>query len=206
MKTHTLPYALMAATLLASAPSLYADDKPAKDKDKKAAPDEAEMMKNWEEAATPGAAHKLLDQLTGEWNVASKCWMAPDAPPMETKGTTSTKWILGGRFLQDDFNGEFMGKPMKGLGITGYDNLKKKYTSFWIDEGGTAMYTSLGTASADGKTLTFIGKMDDPMTGEMDKTIKFILRMEGKDKHSFEMHEVAKGKETKIAEMTYTRK
>jgi hypothetical protein len=201
MKTRLLVRVFLAAILVMLAPSA-----PAEDKKSAAAPSEEEMMKRWAEAATPGAAHKLLDQLIGDWNVASKWWMAPDAPPMESKGTTSAKWILGGRFVQDDFNGESMGKPMKGLGLTGYDNLKKKYSSFWADEGGTAAYTSMGTASADGKSLTFTGLMDDPMTGEKDKIIKYVIKFESKDKHVFEMFEVVKGADKKIAEMTYTRK
>jgi hypothetical protein len=113
---------------------------------------------------------------------------------------------MGGRFLQDDYSGDFMGMPMKGLGFSGYDNLKKKYNSFWIDEGGTAMFTSEGTASSDGKTFTYHGRMDDPMTGEKDKPIKFIIRIVGKDKHVLEMHEPNKGEKSLVGEMTYTRK
>jgi len=210
MKIHALSYAVLTAAALALAPNLVAQDKPAtKVGDKKPAtamPTEEEMMKKWEESATPGPAHKLLDQFIGEWNVASKWWMDPAAPPMESKGTSSARWILGGRFIQDDFNGEFMGKPLKGLGLTGYDNFKKKYNSFWADEGGTAMFTSTGTASADGKTFTFTGPMDDPMTGEKDKNIKFVIKMESKDRHVFEMFDVVDGKDKRMAEMIYTRK
>jgi hypothetical protein len=166
------------------------------------------MMKRWEAAATPGAAHKVLDPLVGEWNVASKWWMSPDQPPMESKGTVTTRWILGGRFLQDDFSGDMMGKPMKGMGLTGYDNLKKKYTSFWVDETSTAMYTSEGDASEDGKVITFLGKMDDVMTGEKNKTIKFVVRIVNASKHIFEMFDMPKndGKGMKCAEMIYTKK
>jgi hypothetical protein len=208
MKFHPFSFAVLTTTLIAILPSALAEDKPgAKEKaDKAPSAEELEMAKKWEAAATPGVEHKALEPLVGEWNVASKCWMSPDGPPMESKGTTTTKWILGGRFLQDDFNGEFMGKPMKGLGITGYDNLKKKYNSFWIDEGGTAMYTSTGKATKDGKTFTFTGKMDDPMTGEKDKTMKFVIQIDSSEKHTFQMFDASKGKDSKCAEMVYTKK
>jgi hypothetical protein len=207
MKMHRFSYAILASTLIAILPSGVAEDRPPKGKgDKSSSAEEMEMMKKWETAATPGAQHKALEPLVGDWNIESKSWMSPDAPPMESKGTTTTRWILGGRFLQDDFSGEFMGKPMKGLGITGYDNLKKKYNSFWVDEGGTAMYVSEGEAGSDGKTFTFTGKMDDPMTGEKDKTMKFVVRIDSKDKHTFQMFDASKGKDTKCAEMVYTRK
>jgi hypothetical protein len=200
---------LSTALIVTTAPlnSATAQDKSAgKKSEQPGGADMAEMMKKWEAVAAPGPAHKLLEPLVGEWNVAVKMWMAPGAPPMESKGTTRTHWIMGGRFLQDDYSGEFMGKPMKGLGISGYDNLKKKYTSFWIDEGGTGMYTSEGTASADGKMFTYHGKMDDPMTGEKDKPMKFVVRILSSDKHVFEMHDETKGEKSLCGELTYTKK
>jgi len=211
MKTRTiLPCALLIAAGALWVTGVVGQDKPGdKAKDAKPAagtPDQDEGMKRWMEASTPAAAHKVLDALVGDWNVATKWWMDPSAPPMETKGTTSKKWILDGRFVQEDFTGEMFGMPMTGHGMTGYDNVKKQYNSFWIDSSSTAMYTSLGVASADGKTLTFHGKMDDFMTGEKDKTIKFVIKIEGKSKHVFEMYELPGGKEKKIAEMTYTKK
>jgi hypothetical protein len=207
MKSPVVPFTASIVAMAISITVAVAQDKAAdKKSDKPGAPSEEEMMKKWEAAAKPGPAHKLLDSLSGEWNVAVKWWMAPEAPPMESKGTSKRTWIMGGRFLQDDYSGDFMGMPMKGLGFSGYDNLKKKYNSFWIDEGGTAMFTSEGTASSDGKTFTYHGRMDDPMTGEKDKPIKFIIRIVGKDKHVLEMHEPNKGEKSLVGEMTYTRK
>lgn len=171
-----------------------------------AKPTEEEMMKKWMEAATPGAPHKLLDAFVGEWNVASKWWMDPQSPPMESKGTSSKKWILDGRFLQEDFNGEMMGQPFKGTGLTGYDNMKRQYNSSWVDSSTTSMLVSLGAASADGKTFTFDSKMDDCMTGEKDKPVRFVLKVMSKDQHVFEMFDLGGGSEKKVGEMTYTRK
>jgi hypothetical protein len=167
---------------------------------------EEEMNQKWMAAATPGAPHKALDVFTGEWNVASKWWMSPDAPPMESKGTASKKWILGGRYISEDFNGEMMGMPFTGSGLSGYDNVKKKYNSSWVDSSSTALFTSLGTSSADGKTFTYHSTMDDCMTGEMDKPVRFVIRVESHDKHIFEMFEGSGAKEKKVGEMTYTRR
>lgn len=205
MKARFFRHTLIALTLLAPAAVAVAEDKPAA-KDKAPSAAEVEMMKKWEAAATPGAEHKTLEPLVGEWNIVSKMWMAPDALPMETKAKCTTRWILGGRFAQDDFEGEFMGKPMQGLGLTGYDNLKKKYTGLWIDSGGTAMFTSTGKASKDGKTFTFTGRMDDPMTGEKNKPLKYTIKIESKDRHVFEMFDLSGGKNVRMIEMVYTRK
>jgi hypothetical protein len=183
-----------------------AEEKPARPQ-AAAAPNMEEMMKKSEAFATPGSAHKALETLAGEWNVEARWWMAgPDGPPTVSKGTTQTRWILGGRFLQEDFTGEMMQKPFHGVGITGYDNFKKKYVSTWMDDMGTGIFISEGSADADGKVLTFLGKMDDPMTGQKDKPTKYIVRILTPDKHTFEMHDLTLGEKSKMGEMTYTRK
>ena len=199
---------VLIATLAVLARPALADDKTAaKEKDAKAAaPDQGEMMKKWMAVATPGPEHKALEALVGEWAVASKWWMAPDAPPTESKGTSKVRTILGGRFVQEEYAGQFMGKPLNGLGLTGYDNFKKRYASFWIDDSGTAMYTSTGKASADGKSFSFNGRMDDPMSGEKNKPVKYVIRIVNPNKRTFEMHEPARGEKSLVAEMTYTRK
>src|SRR5262245_37478692 len=116
--------------LLAS-PVLLADDKPGDTKAKDGqAPDMEQMMKKMEELAAPGPEHKILTALVGEWEAQAQCYMAgPDAAPTVSKGIAKTKWILGGRFVQEEFDGEMMGKKFHGLGLTGYDKFNKKYIS-----------------------------------------------------------------------------
>lgn len=170
-------------------------------------PNMEEMMKKWEAMATPGEHHKLLDQFVGTWDVTSRMWMeGPDKPPMESKGTSKVTWILGGRFIQEEASGEMMGKPFAGLGLTGYDNFKNRYVSFWVDNSGTGLYTSEGGYNPQEKTFTYFGKMDDPSTGERDKTVMFVIRAADPNKHIFEMHDLEiGGKSTKVGEMIYTR-
>jgi hypothetical protein len=167
-----------------------------------------ETMKKWMEFATPGDAHKRLNDLVGTFVVESKAWMGgPHAQPSVTKGSAEFKWIIGGRFLQQDFKGEMMGMPLTGLGINGYDNFKKKYTGVWIDNSATALYMMEGTLDQSGTVITYYGTADDPTTGEHDKMMKYILRKVNKDKYVFEMHDMSIGEpDTKMVEMTYTRK
>ena len=165
-----------------------------------------EMMKKAEAAGTPGKEHRALDALVGEWDAEVKTWMAPDAPPMVTRGSSKATWIMDGRFVQEEFNGQFMGKPFRGMSLTGYDNLKQKYTTLWIDDMSTAMYTSEGDATQGGAVFTFVGTMDCPMTGQKDMPMKQVLRIVSAEKHVFEMHDPSKGKDSKTMEITYTRK
>jgi hypothetical protein len=186
--------------------TLVAQDKPKDSKPKEGASEE-EMMKRWEAASTPGAPHKALEPLIGEWEIEARFWMGgPDTPPIESKGTTKAKWILGGRFIQEEVNSEMMGQPFQGIGTTGFDNLKKKYVSTWVDNMNTMISISEGTADADGKVFTFLGKMDDIMTGQKDKPFRYVLRIISSDKHVFEMHDPSLGAKSKNGEITYTRK
>jgi hypothetical protein len=66
------------------------------------------------------------------------------------------------------------------------------------------MFTSQGAAQGD--AITFEGKMDCPMTGEKDITMKQVLRILGPDKHVFEMYDPRQGGDAKAMEITYTRK
>jgi hypothetical protein len=173
--------------------------------EKKTAPSPEDTAKAME-AMAPGAAHKALEGYVGEWTVHTKLWIQPGAPPMESDGTASAKWILGKRYVETNVTSTMMGQPFEGRGITGYDNLKKVYTGFWIDNMGTAMTTTTGTLSADGKTLTSKGKMDDAFSGKMNQDYKFVDTLVSKDELTSEIYILADGKETKMMEMTSKRK
>ena len=112
------------------------------------------MMQLAEELATPGEAHQRLDYFTGEWDTSTTIMGMPSEP-----GTQSIQWILGGRQLQSSVNGTVMGKPFKGLGLMGYDNYKKKYTSTWCDNQSTTLLTSEGLADQSGKVITLYGRV-----------------------------------------------
>lgn len=167
-----------------------------------------EMMKRWEEAATPGEAHKLLNHLVGKWEVTSRMWFeGPGKPPIESKSASESKWIMDGRFVQEEATAQMMGQIHKSLNIIGYDNIKKKYVTSHIENMGTSIYTAEGTLDQTGKVMTMFGKFDDPATGERDKLLKFVTRLIGPDKYVFEMYDmVGTPDEFKSMEMTYVRK
>ena len=165
-----------------------------------------EMMKKAAAACTPGAAHQTLEPLIGDWTAEVKTWMTPDAAPTISKGTSKSTWTLNGRFVQHEFSGEFMGQPFHGISFTGYDNVREKYRSVWIDDMSTTMVTSEGDADGDGKVITLAGDYGCAMTGEKHKTTTQIYRILSHDKHVFEMHDPARGGNSKVMEITYSRK
>ena len=170
-------------------------------------PGQEEIMKKWQAFMTPGEGHKVLQAFSGNWNVVAKMWMDPAQPPTESTGTESSGWILGGRYLQSSFKTTMMGMPMEGVGTMGYDNNRKKYFLTWIDNFGTGLATAEGTLDRTGTVLSLYGKMDEPTTGERDKPVKYVYRIDGPDKHVFEIHDLTIGEpHTKVMEAVYTRK
>ena len=179
-----------------------------KKKSEKKMPSQEEMMKRWQEAMTPGEPHKMLEESVGTWDAEVKAWMnGPNGEPLISKGTSEQKMVLGGRYLQQDFTGDMIEQPLAGTGFTGYDNFKKKYVSFWIDNMGTGMSTMEGTMDKDGKAVTMWGKMDEPMTGEKDKKVKYVTRFVDKDTQVFEVYDVKTyGEKKPTMQITYKRR
>ncbi|MEO8587486.1 MAG: DUF1579 domain-containing protein [Acidobacteriota bacterium] len=194
--------------ILPSSPA-FADDKPKAAKPAAAgaaAMSQDEMMKAWTAFAMPGAPHKTLETFVGSWDVKTKMWMAPGAPPQETTGTSENKMILGGRYLEQRYEGTMMGQPFSGIGVTGYDNYKKKFTSTWVDSMGTGIMEMTGTADKTGKVITSWGMMDDPAEKRSMKA-KTVVTIVDADHHTYESwHTLPDGKMTKDLEISYTRK
>jgi Protein of unknown function (DUF1579) len=169
-------------------------------------PSQEEMMARWKASMTPGDMHKKLEIFVGSWNTEVKVWMnGHNSMPAVSKGTARYSLIYGGRYLKQEFKGEMMGRPYAGLGYTAYDNMKKKYTGTWIDNMGTSISTMEGTLDDGETTLTLTGKMDEPMTGEMNRDVKYVLHIIDKNKHVFEAYDDAMGAEPTM-QITYTRK
>lgn len=169
-------------------------------------PDQEAMTKAWQAYATPGEPHKLLAKSEGTWIAKTKSWMAPGQPPEETEGVTESKMVLGGRFLEEHFEGKMMGQPFSGIGITGYDNHKKKFEGFWVDSVGTGMMIMSGSLDKTGKKMTSQGKMDDILTGKPIR-LRSVMTFVDDDHHTFEMWMTgADGKSFKNLEIAYTRK
>ena len=191
-----LVLALMAASLAMAADTPKAD----KAAQQKAAMDA--MMK----AATPGEAHKKLNSMAGTFDAKVKMWMEPGAQPMESSGKAVNEWVLGGRWLQQRFDGTFMNAPFSGIGYTGYDNIRQTYVGTWMDTMSTSVMSSSGSPDATGKNWTFSGMMMDPMSGEAVNYEEKIT-VNDNDHHVFEMFAPSPtGIMYKMMEISYSRK
>jgi hypothetical protein len=163
------------------------------------------MKEKWEVYAKPGEAHKLLDAHVGTWKTTTKCYQTPGAPAEETQGTSTMKWIYDGRFIEQELQGTVMGMPYEGRGSMGYDNLKKKYVSTWLDNMGTGICQFEGTYDPASKTFTYTGEMPDVMAGKYTKA-RLVDKQADPDHWIFQIYGTGPdGKEMLKMQCDYTR-
>ncbi|MBL8840027.1 MAG: DUF1579 domain-containing protein [Planctomycetes bacterium] len=154
----------------------------------------------------PGALHQKLADYLGDWDVETSISMAPGQPPMKSKSKAKFSWRIEGRFLQQELKGQLMGKPYEGFGLIGHDNFKQAFVSTWVDNFNTYKLDSEGRLGQDGKTLIFYGTLDEYLTGENDKPVKYVYRWKSADQFSFEIHDLAIGEaNTCVVTMDYRR-
>ena len=165
--------------------------------------DKEEMMKKAEAAGKPGPGHQALEHYVGDWKAEVKCWMEPGSPPNVSQATAKVSWVMNGRFLEEDFRGEMMGKPFRGRTVTGFDNVSQTYRSVWISDMQTSMFVTEGKGENGNKVLTLKGMASCGATGRTDTPMKLVLRVLGPDKHTFEMFDESQN--AKTMEITYTR-
>jgi hypothetical protein len=172
--------------------------------DKKPAIDEKAAMEAMTKHAEPGEFHKKLEPMIGEWTYKGSFMMAPDQPAMEMNGAATRKWIMDGRFMQDDSTG--VGIPFKGLGINGYDNQLKKYVSVWVDSMTTSIGYSIGEVDSSGKTFTYHREEYSPIYGQRVKA-RDVIKIVDNDHHEMEFYTIPPGgKEMRSGTIKFTRK
>ena len=169
--------------------------------------DMATMMKRWQDSCTPNENHSKLAAFVGTWDTTHSMWMGPGAEPSTSKGTSEIRWLEPNRWLIEESKGEMMGMPIRSTVIQGYDSYKRKYVSTFVNSMTTQLLTAEGNFDQGGKNLISYGLMDEPMTGEHDKCVRYVCRLVDADKFVFEVHDLAIGEtNTKVVEIVYTRK
>jgi hypothetical protein len=170
-------------------------------------PEMQAMMQKCMEAGTPGENHKLLEKKVGTWNGVVKMWMTPDVPePEQSNCTANVKWIMDGRYLSENVEGDFGGQTFLGSSWSGYDNVAKKFFWVWIDNMSTGKMDATGTFNPGTKTFTYTSGWSCPMTGK-HQTGRSVEKWIDNDHMVMEMYGpwFETGKEYKMMEIAYTR-
>lgn len=165
----------------------------------------ADEQKAWMEYSTPGVVQKMMTEYDGEWATDIKMWMPGDTTATKSNGACTNEMILGGRYQQSSFKGNFMGMPFEGKSLLAYDNKRKVFQSTWIDNMGTGIMVMEGTWDKASRTIHFTGKETDPMTGNMIP-VREDWQIIDKDSQLMTMWMTINGKEMKSMEMTLKRK
>lgn len=207
MKRTLLVYALVALVGCAKSADMAPVPAPVTEPAKVEAPkvSQEQIMAMMKELATPGVEHKALKPLVGNWKTETKFWMKPGEKPSISKGKAKHSWILGDRFVQQNFTGTWDGKPFTGTGMLGYDKAKKEYVSVWLDTMGTGIMSSNGTFDAEKKELTMFTTFQCPVA-KAEKKVKMVTKILSDKSHVFSFYDTAPdGTEYTTMEITYTR-
>lgn len=164
----------------------------------------AAMMEAYEKAGTPGEHHEVLGRMVGEWNLEVRMYIDPSGEPEVSTGTSVTKWVMDGRFLEEKVTGEFMGAPFTGHGLTGYNNLTGEYEATWIDNHTTKIGRYEGKMDDQGR-LIFVTESKDPASGEMVKS-RSVMKFVSDDEMVVKSYEDRGDGESLTMELRYTRK
>ncbi len=147
----------------------------------------------------PGPEHAQLAAWVGTWNAEVECM------GQVSKGVETCRMGLGGFWLLTDFEGEFMGAPFSGHGMTGFDPAKGKLVALWADSMGSPLSLAEGELDAAGKRFvaTAEGLGMDGHPGRFEHVTTF----EGRDRRTFEIVQLRDGGAREVAmRIRYTRR
>lgn len=161
--------------------------------------DPAVMEANWTEYRELGAPHERLHELTGTWRGTSTTF---HGPPETVDVVLTRHLVLDGRFVLEQYRGEFAGMPFEGLALVGYDNFKDEWTSVWADNFGTGLYVFSGEAGDDLDRVTMQTPMEVNPVTRIESAMKAVTTRTGDDREQFVMYDVyPDGTERKTMEM-----
>lgn len=147
----------------------------------------------------PGPEHMNLQKAEGTWDATVEM---PGEKPV--KGTSVMKTVLGGFWVSDEFTCDWNGMKFEGHGMTGYDPIKGKYQSTWVDNMNPSLLVTEGTYDEKTHTMNMTGDGYD----HMGNKVKVRTATIHKDKNTvvFEMfHKAADAPESKVMTITYAR-
>jgi Protein of unknown function (DUF1579) len=163
-----------------------------------------------DDLSQPNANHKLLAELAGTWNYKLRVRLGADEW-LETDGVVVRQPIMGGRYLLADFDvpmlpgasGQLEKKDFKGKSIEGYDNVRQKFVSVWIDNASTGLTIFEGNYDAASRTFTYTSETE-PEPGKKTKVWE-VIKIADAGHYSLEWFEKHDGREIKTIEINYIR-
>ncbi|HEX4954680.1 MAG TPA: DUF1579 family protein [Thermoanaerobaculia bacterium] len=168
--------------------------------------DMVQMMERMKQFTATGPEHVWLQRFLGEWQTETRIGMhGPQRPP--DKGTSRGRWLIDGRWLVLESEGTMMGMPVKSCFVLGYDRFKMSFVTSFVSSVDTAMTHSEGDIDPKTGALLTYGTLDEYLTGEHDKMVKYVWRFPDENTMILEIHDLPIGEtDAKVVEVTYRRK
>lgn len=170
-----------------------------------------EMMQRARRYIQPGEQHEWLERFLGEWETETRLRL-PGQELEPDRGTSRGTWLIEGRWLKLEGRGTLMGQPFETFHILGYDNFKQSFVVAGVSSADTAMLTSEGDIDPRTGSLITYGTLDEYLTGEHDKMVKYAWRFPDDDTPNndtivLEVHDLPIGEtDTEVIHMTFRRK
>lgn len=156
-----------------------------------------------ETPAGPPGPPEALDRLQaylGTWD-AEVSMMGQTA-----KGVETCRMGVGGMWLLTDFEGELMGAPFLGHGLTGFDAATERFHGVWVDStSGSIARLANGRFEDGGKSLLFDAEGVD-MMGNPAKS-RHVTRFPNAKTRVFEVYQAdERGAESLVMSIKYQKR
>jgi len=159
----------------------------------------------WSSLGKPGPSHRLLELFVGSWTTATRMVSDPQASKQKHVGKSRISWILGNRFISEEFEGTMLDLSFQGIGIMGYDNGARRYSSVWADSISTALVSSSGRYFAEQNRFEFLGEVYDPLQSRT-RSVRTTIDIVSNNEYVVSTYEPsATGDEVKTLEIRYER-
>lgn len=133
----------------------------------------------------PGAEHRMLDVLEGDWEVTVRF---PAGPGRTMEGTSNcqARWVMDGRFLRLEYTSTFRGKPLSVVRYVGFDRYRGKFVEVQFESTHTDVLQAEGMAAADGRSIISYGTHVDAARGKL-VPVRSVTTFQGPDTFTLEM-------------------
>ena len=169
-------------------------------------PDMAALMAAAEKFTKPGDHHALLQRFLGDWDTETSFVMGGERTPAE-KGRATGSWLMDGRWLRLEGSGKMMQRDLASFLLLGYDNFKLSYVSTAVTSMDTAMLRAEGDVDPRTGALILYGTLDEYLTGEHDKMVKYVFRFPDAGTIVNEVHDLPIGETgAQVVEIVYKRR
>lgn len=143
----------------------------------------SDRLRALERAGEPGDAHAQLDVLEGAWSTVTRVHL-PDGSTWSGRGRTVRRWVLGGRFLEEQLTGHGPdGRPWRGLAYLGHCNTTHTYQWLWMSDGTTGMTQATGLVDPSGTEWLLEGSELDPSGVLGSRRFRTTLTVVTPDRH-----------------------